>query len=347
MKNLIIATIALVGISIALAGSGADTAGSIERLDPGLDAIVPAGAKLEKLGTCCKWTEGPVWIHAGYVLFADIPGNRIMKWTPAGGILVFMHPTGFLGQEAYGGPESGSNGMTLDRRGRLTIAGHAQRDVYRLESLAKGAKITLLAEKYQGKRLSSPNDLVYRSDGSLYFTDPPYGLPTQGDKDPLKELPFNGVYRIPKVLTHPPGTPPDDARLELLIKDLTRPNGIAFSPDERYLYIAVSDPDHKVWMRYDVQKDGSVTNGKVFYDATSDKADGLPDGMKLDQKGNIYSAAPGGVYIISPEGKHLGTIKMPEKTANLNWGGGDARTLYITASTSLYRIRLEIPGDRP
>ena len=347
MKNLIIATIALVGISIALAESGVDTAGSIERLDPGLDAIVPAGAKLEKLGTCCKWTEGPVWIHAGYLLFADIPANRIMKWTPAGGISVFMHPTGFLGQEAYGGPESGSNGMTLDRRGRLTIAGHAQRDVYRLESLAKGAKITLLAEKYQGKRLSSPNDLVYRSDGSLYFTDPPYGLPTQGDKDPLKELPYNGVYRIPKALTHPPGAPPNDARLELLVKDLTRPNGIAFSPDEKYLYIAVSDPDHKVWMRYDVQKDGSVTNGKVFYDATSDKADGLPDGMKLDQKGNIYSAAPGGVYIISPEGKHLGTIKMPEKTANLNWGGADAHTLYITASTSLYRIRLEISGVRP
>jgi len=347
MKKLTIAAIALVGISIALAESGVDTAGSIERLDPGLDAIVPAGAKLEKLGTCCKWTEGPVWIHAGYLLFADIPGNRIMKWTPAGGISVFMHPTGFLGQEAYGGPESGSNGMTLDRRGRLTIAGHAQRDVYRLESLAKGAKITLLAEKYQGKRLSSPNDLVYRSDGSLYFTDPPYGLPTQGDKDPLKELPYNGVYRIPKALTHPPGAPPNDARLELLIKDLTRPNGIAFSPDEKYLYIAVSDPDHKVWMRYDVQKDGSVANGKVFYDATSDKADGLPDGMKLDQKGNIYSAAPGGVYIISPEGKHLGTIKMPEKTANLNWGGPDARTLYITASTSLYRIRLEIPGLRP
>ena len=189
--------------------------------------------------------------------------------------------------------------------------------------------------------------MVYRSDGSLYFTDPPYGLPTQGDKDPLKELAFNGVYRIPKALTRPPGAPPDDARLGLLIKDLTRPNGIAFSPDEKHLYIAVSDPDHKVWMRYDVQKDGSVTNGKVFYDATSDKADGLPDGMKLDQKGNIYSAAPGGVYIISPEGKHLGTIKMPEKTANLNWGGTDSRTLYITASTSLYRIRLEIPGVRP
>jgi gluconolactonase len=347
MKKLSIMTIAIFAAAFVFAASAPDSTGSIERLDSGLDAIVPAGAKLEKLGTCCKWTEGPVWIHAGYVLFADIPGNRIMKWTPAGGISVFMHPAGYLGKENYGGPESGSNGMTLDRRGRLTVAGHAQRDVYRLESLAKGAKITMLAEKYQGKRLSSPNDLVYRSDGSLYFTDPPYGLPTQGDNDPLKELPFNGVYRIPKALSDAPGAPPDDARLELIIKDLTRPNGIAFSPDEKYLYIAVSDPEHKVWMRYDVEKDGTVKNGKVFYDATSDKADGLPDGMKLDQKGNIYSAAPGGVYIISPDGKHLGTIKMPEKTANLNWGGADARTLYITASTSLYRIRLKIPGVRP
>ncbi len=347
MKTPSIVTIGIFAAAFALAAGAPDSTGSIERLDPGLDSIVPAGAKLEKLGTCCKWTEGPVWIHAGYVLFADIPGNRIMKWTPTGGISVFMHPTGFLGKETYGGPESGSNGMTLDRRGRLTIAGHAQRDVYRLESLAKGAKITILAEKYQGKRLSSPNDLVYRSDDSLYFTDPPYGLPTQGDKDPLKELAFNGVYRIPKALSHAPGAPPDDAHLELIIKDLTRPNGIAFSPDEKYLYIAVSDPQHKVWMRYDVQKDGSVTNGKVFYDATSDTADGLPDGMKLDQKGNIYSAAPGGVYIISPEGKHLGTIKMPEKTANLNWGGADAKTLYIAASTSLYRIRLKIGGVRP
>lgn len=347
MKKLAIVAFPFLAAALAFAASAPEDTGSIVRLDPGLDAIVPAGAKLEKLGTCCKWTEGPVWIHAGYVLFADIPGNRIMKWLPTGGISVFMHPTGFMGKETYGGPESGSNGMTLDRRGRLTIAGHAQRDVYRLESLAKGSKITVLAEKYQGKRLSSPNDLVYRSDGSLYFTDPPYGLPTQGDKDPLKELSFNGVYRIPKALAHAPGAPPDDAHLELVIKDLTRPNGIAFSPDEQYLYIAVSDPNHKVWMRYDVEKDGSVTNGKVFYDATSDKADGLPDGMKLDQKGNLYSAAPGGVYIISSEGKHLGTIKMPEKTANLNWGGADARTLYIAASTSLYRIRLKIPGVRP
>src|SRR5207247_7125233 len=179
MKKLTIAAIALVGISIALAESGVDTAGSIERLDPGLDASVPAGATLEKLGTCCKWTEGPVWIHAGYLLFAHIPGNRIMKWTPVGGISVFMHPTGFLGQEAYGGPESGSNGMTLDRRGRPTIAGHAQRDVYRLESLAKSAKITLLAGNNQGKRLTRPHDSASLSDGPLYFTYPHYGLPTQ------------------------------------------------------------------------------------------------------------------------------------------------------------------------
>ncbi len=347
MKKLTITAFAIFAAVFALAARAPQQTGLIERLDPALDAIVPTGAKLEKLGTCCKWTEGPVWIHPGFVLFADIPHNRIMKWSPDGGISVFLERTGYLGKENYGGPESGSNGMTLDGRGRLTVAGHAQRDVYRLESLEKGWKKTILAEKYQGKRLSSPNDLVYRSDGALYFTDPPYGLPTQGDNDPLKELPFNGVYRIPKAFMHPAGAPPDDAPRELIIKDQTRPNGIAFSPDEKYLYIAVSDPKHKVWMRYDVQKDGSVTNGKVFYDATSDTADGLPDGMKLDQKGNIYSAAPGGVYIISPEGKHLGTIKMPERTANLNWGGGDAKTLYITASSTLYRIQLKISGVRP
>ena len=322
------------------------SAGSIERLDPGLDALVPKDAKIEKLADDCKWTEGPIWIHSGYLLFADIPGNRIMKWTPDGSLVVFMHPSGYTGSEAFKGPESGSNGMTLDKRGRLTVAGHAARNVFRLESLAKGAKPTILAERYQGKRLSSPNDLVYRTDGSLYFTDPPYGLPTQEDNDPRKELDFNGVFRIPNAISHREGAPPDDAKLQVVIRDLTRPNGIAFSPDERYLYIAVSDPAKKVWMRYDVKPDGSVTNGKVFCDSTSDKEDGLPDGMKLDQKGNIYSAAPGGVWVISAEGKHLGTIKPGEKVANCNWGD-DGKTLYITASTSLYRIRLSVPGARP
>jgi len=321
--------------------------GGIERLDPGLDAIVPADAAIERLGDGFKWTEGPVWIHAGYLLFAEIPSNRIMKWSPRGGMSVFMHPSGYTGTEPFKGPESGSNGMTLDPQGRLTVAGHARRNVYRLESLEKGATLTVLAEKYEGKRLSSPNDLVYKSDGSLYFTDPPYGLPTQGDNDPQKELSFNGVFRIPNAGAHRAGAPPDDNKLQLIIKDLTRPNGIAFSPDEKYLYIAVSDPAHKVWMRYDVQPDGSVANGRVFYDSTPNKAPGSPDGIKVDRKGNLYGSGPGGLWIFSPEGTHLGTLKLPENMANLNWGDADAKTLYITASSSLYRVRLKIAGVRP
>lgn len=324
-----------------------ETVGSVERLDPALDAIVPKDVAIEKLADGFKWTEGPVWVHAGYVLFAEIPSNRIMKWGPRAGLSVFMHPSGYQGIAPYAGPESGSNGMTLDSQGRVTVAGHARRNVYRLESLAAGAKITVLAEKFQGKRLNSPNDLVYKSDGSLYFTDPPYGLGTQGDQDPQKELAFNGVYRIPHASSHAAGAPTDDSRLQLLIKDLTRPNGIAFSPDQKYLYIAVSDPHHMVWMRYDVYPDGTVANGQVFFDATGSKEEGSPDGIKVDRKGNLYGSGPGGLWIFSPQGKHLGTLRLPEKMANLNWGDAGARTLYITASSSLYRVRLKIPGIRP
>jgi gluconolactonase len=236
--------------------------------------------------------------------------------------------------------------MTLDSRGRLTVAGHAQRDVWRLESLNTQAQITILADTYQGKRLNSPNDLVYRRDGSLYFTDPPYGLPTQSDHDPTKQLQVNGVYRLAGAANQAPGAPPARAKLELLIKDLPRPNGIVFSPDERYLYVNNSEPK-KLWMRYSVSTDGSLTDGKLFGDATSDAAPGAPDGMKVDQKGNLYSAGPGGVWIFSPAGVHLGTIRLPEKVGNLAWGDGDGKALYITASSSIYRIRLMIPGIRP
>lgn len=325
-----------------------ETSGTVLRADPGLDAIVPAGAKIEKLADDCKWTEGPIWIHQGYLLFADIPNNRIMRWTPQGGLSLFMQPSGYRGTAApYKGIEPGSNGMTLDRQGRLTVAGHAARNVWRMESLEKGAQVTVLADGYEGKRLNSPNDLVYKSDGSLYFTDPPYGLETQDDKDPKKELAFNGVFRIRGAASQGPGSVPDAKKLDLLIKDLSRPNGIGFSPDEKYLYIAVSDSARKIWMRYEVKPDGSVANGKVFYDATSNAEDGLPDGLKVDQKGNVYSAGPGGVWVFSPEGKHLGTIKPGEKAANCNWGDTDGKTLYITASTSLYRVRLNIPGLQP
>src|SRR5579862_2121154 len=268
----------------------------IQRLDPSVNQLVPADTTLEKVaGGFDKWTEGPVWTRQGTLLFAEIPANNIDQWVPGKGASVFIHPSGYEGSESFKGPEAGSNGMTLDADGRVSVAGHARRNVWRLESVDPKAQITVLADSYQGKKLNSPNDLVYKSDGSLYFTDPPYGLPTQNDDEPLKELKVNGVYRIPGARQQKPGAPPDRDKLQLVIKDLGRPNGIAFSPDEKYLYIAESGT--KVWMRYRVQPDGSVTDGMVFLDPTSDPAKGVPDGMRLDKNGNIYSSGPGGVWI--------------------------------------------------
>ena len=318
----------------------------IERLDPALDTIVPAKPVLEKVTTGFTWAEGPVWIPAGYLLFADIPSNSIRKWTPGVGTTIFLQPSGYKGSAPYGGPEPGSNGMTLDRLGRLTVAGHAQHDVWRLERIDAKAPATILADSYQGKPLNSPNDLVYKSDGSLYFTDPPYGLRTQKDDDPEKKLSANGVYRILNAVDQKPGAQPSRGKLELLVTDLTRPNGIAFSPDEKYLYINNSEPK-KIWMRYTVKPDGTLMDGKMFCDATTDPRPGAPDGMKVDQSGNLYSAGPGGVWIFSPEGKHLGTIDISEKTGNVAWGGSDYKTLYITASSSVYRISLKISGIHP
>ena len=338
--------IGLTLMTVAISGISQE----IQKLDPALDQIVPAKATLERVATGFdKWTEGPAWTREGSLMFAEIPANNIVKLVPGKGATVFMHPSGYKGTEPYKGPEPGSNGMTLDAKGRLTVAGHAGRTVWRLESLDPKAQVTVLADSYQGKKLSSPNDLVYKSDGSLYFTDPPYGLPSHDDTDPAKELQVNGVYRIPNALQQKPGAPPDRDKLQLVIGDLARPNGIAFSPDEKYLYIAESGK--KVWLRYRVQPDGSVTDGALFFDPFADKttdlkAVGAPDGIRVDKKGNLYGSGPGGVWIISPDGKHLGTIKVPERVANVAWGDKDARTLYITASTSIYRIRLKIPGVR-
>jgi gluconolactonase len=318
----------------------------IQRLDPSIDKIVPANAKLERVATGFnKWTEGPVWTREGTLLFAEIPSNNIIQWAPGRAARVFMHPSGYTGTQPFQGPEPGSNGMTLDADGRVSVAGHARRNVWRLESLKPQAQITVLADSYQGKKLNSPNDLVYKSDGSLYFTDPPYGLPSQSDTDPGKELQINGVYRIPAARQQKPGAPPDRAMLQLVIKDLARPNGLAFSPDEKFLYIAESG--RKVWLRYRVQPDGSVTDGRLFLDPSSEKAPGGPDGIRVDNQGNLYGSGPGGVWIISPEGKHLGTIRVPEPVSNVAWGDKDAQTLYITASTSVYRIRLTVSGSKP
>jgi gluconolactonase len=332
--------------AVADAGVGANentTPLKVDRLDVSIDAIVPANATIERVATGFTWVEGPIWIPEGYLLFAEITSNSIRKVTPDGTVSIFMQPSGYKGTAPYGGKEPGSNGMTLDAKGRLTVAGHAQRDVWRLESVDPKAQVTVLADSYLGKKLNSPNDLVYRADGSLYFTDPPYGLPTQGDDDPIKQLQVNGVYRIPKALDQRPGVAPERDKLQLLVKDLPRPNGIAFSPDEKYLYVDNSQPK-RIWMRYRVKEDGSLTDAKLFHDATSDPRPGAPDGMKVDRLGNVYSTGPGGVWVFSPEGKALGTILVPEVASNVNWGGADRKTLYITASSSIYRVTLKVPG---
>ncbi|MBS1802887.1 MAG: SMP-30/gluconolactonase/LRE family protein [Acidobacteria bacterium] len=356
MRRLSLATSAIVAIAFGLLLLGAtsqegnqesapleSTQVNIERRDPAIDKIVPKDAKLERIASGFKWVEGPIWLK-GSLYFAEIPSDSIRKWTPGNDqVSMFITPSGYEGHTPYGGPEPGSNGMTADVHGRLTVAGHAKRVIYRLEDLTPESQLTILASTYKGKKLNSPNDLVYRSDGSLYFTDPPYGLRTQSDQDPQKQLNVNGVYRIPNALSQPLGAKPRRADLQLLVSDLTRPNGIVFSPDEKYLYVNNSEPK-KIWMRYRVQPDGSLTEAKLFYDATNDQRPGSPDGMKVDINGNLYSTGPGGVWIFSPEGKPLGIILLSEKSANVAWGGTDRRTLYITASSSIYRVRLSIPG---
>lgn len=335
----------LIGIVIALTGALAP-AQKIDRLDPAAKGLIPGDAHLERVATGMnKWTEGPVWTREGFLLFAEIPANSIDRWSPGAGVSVFIHPSGYEGNQPYNGPEPGSNGMTLDASGRLTVAGHARRNIWRLESMSPSAQITVLADSYQGKPLNSPNDLVYKSDGSLYFTDPPYGLRTQSDQDPDKKLSVNGVYRIPNARNQHAGAPPNRGALQLVIHDLPRPNGIAFSPDEKVLY--VSDSGKKIWMRYDVASDGSVSNGKVFADTQGAQGKGGPDGIKVDKQGNLYGAGPGGVWILSPSGKHLATIEVPETVGNLAWGDSNGKSLYITASTSIYRIRLSVEGVMP
>ena len=334
----------LCGILIMVTFSSLTPAQSILRLDPVAKTIVPENAQLERVVTGFnKWTEGPVWTDNGDLFFAEIPSNNIIRWTPGKNASVFIHPSGYTGAKPFGGPEPGSNGMTLDADGRLTIAGHARRNVWRLESMSPTAQITVLADSFNGKKLNSPNDVVYKSDGSLYFTDPPYGLPTQSDEDPEKELKINGVYRIPNARAQKPGSTPDRGKLQLLIRDMERPNGIAFSPDEKFLY--VSDSGKKLWMRYNVADDGSLNNGALFLSAAGEKAPGQPDGVKVDRSGNLYGSGPGGVWIISPAGKHVATIPVSEVVSNLNWGDKDRKTLFITASTSVYRIRLGVAGS--
>ncbi|HEU5305183.1 MAG TPA: SMP-30/gluconolactonase/LRE family protein, partial [Gemmatimonadales bacterium] len=276
----------------------------IVRLDPAFDRIVSPGAKLEKLAGGFQFTEGPVWHPDGYLLFSDPNANTIYRWAPGGSVSVFRSKSGYSGLDIGAYHQPGSNGLTLDGDELLTINEHGNRRVTRLE---RTGKITVLADRYDGKRLNSPNDLVYRSDGTLYFTDPPFGLSKAFD-DPKKELPFSGVYMV------------KDGRVTLLTKELSGPNGIAFSPDEKHLYVDNWDLTRKVLMRYDVNPDGTIANGRVFHDFTKESEPVALDGIKVDQEGNVYVSAPGGVWILSPDGKALGRIVPPEHDANFTFG---------------------------
>jgi gluconolactonase len=312
-------------------GGAQATTGKVVRLDPSLDRVIPPNSRLEKLAGGFQFIEGPVWHPDGYLLFSDPNANTIYRWAPEGSVSVFRTKSGYTGFDIGEYHQPGSNGLTLDGEGLLTINEHGNRRVTRLE---RRGDITVLADRYQGKRLNSPNDLVYRSDGTLYFTDPPFGLPKAFD-DPRKELPFSGVYMV------------KDGRVTLLTKELSGPNGIAFSPDEKYLYVDNWDLARKVLMRYEVRPDGTIADGMVFYDFTGDPEPVALDGIKLDREGNVYVSAPGGVWILSPAGKALGRIVPPEHDANFAFGDADGKTLYLTASTGLYRIRTGIPGIRP
>ncbi len=319
--------------------------GKIERLKPELDALVDVSTPVEKIAGGHAITEGPIYRPEGYLLFSDIPRNTIYKWTPAAGESVFRKPSGYDGTDTPpAGAVIGSNGLTIDKQGRLIICEHGNRRVTRLEP---DGSLTILADRYQGKRLNSPNDVIVKSDGAIYFSDPPYGLLKQDD-DPAKELRVNGLYRL------------DGSHLQLLTAELSRPNGLAFSPDEKTLYVANSDPARKIWMRYPVKPDGTLGPGTVFADVTSDTRDGLPDGMKVDAKGNLYLSSPGGIRIYTLAGELIGTITLPEIPHNCAWGkyatasspaalapNEAADTLYITARPSVYRIHMKVAGIRP
>ena len=304
------------------------------RKDPALDAIVPPNPKIFKIAEGFKFTEGPVWDRrGGYLLFSDPNNNTIYKYSPEGNgqLAVFREKSGYEGADIAEYTQPGSNGLTFDREGRLTINQHGNRRVVRLES---DGQLTVLADKFEGKRLNSPNDLVYRSDGTLYFTDPPFGLP-KFFKDPRKELPFSGVFAA------------KDGKITLVSNDLTGPNGLAFSPDEKFFYVDNWDDHKKIVMRYEVQPDGTLKNGKLFFDMTSAGTEDALDGIKIDKAGNLYVSGPGGLWIISPQGKHLGTIIPPKHPHNFAWGDADGKTLYLCARSGLYRMRLNVEGIRP
>jgi gluconolactonase len=311
----------------------------VDKKDVALDAIIPANPKLEKLADGFAFIEGPVWIDArnpaiaadsdeGFLLFSDPNNNTIYRMTPDGEVQIYKTKSGYSGENIGEYRQPGSNGLTTDEQGRLTICQHGNRRVVRIE---KNGLTTVLADRFNGKRLNSPNDLVYRSDGALFFTDPPFGLPKFGD-DPRREQSHSGVYSA------------KDGKVQLVSADFAGPNGLAFSPDEQFLYVGDWNTKKAVVNRYPVNADATLGKGEVFFDFTTTGADDAIDGIKVDKDGNVYVSGPGGLWILSSEGKHLGTLHGPEHPHNMAWGDTDKRTLYLAAQTGIYRIRLNIPG---
>ncbi len=308
------------------------TTGKVVRLENSINELLPPDARIELLATGFEWSEGPLWVQdadGGYLLFSDIPRNSVMKWKEGAGISLFMKPSGYTGVADYG-REPGSNGLALDLQGRIIFCEHGDRRISRLEK--EGGKKTLV-DSYRGKRLNSPNDAAVKSNGDIYFTDPPYGLP-KGHRDPRRELDFCGVFRLST-----------SGKLTLLTKEMTRPNGIAFSPDEKVLYVAQSDSTNPIIKAFPVKSDGTLGSGKVLYDFRTlmRKYPGGPDGLKVDKGGNLFATGPGGVYVITPEGKLLGRIHTGKRTANCAWGN-DGSVLYITADDYLCRIKTKTKG---
>jgi gluconolactonase len=308
------------------------TIGSIERFDDELNQIIAENTEIEVIAEGFEWSEGPLWISGGnFLIFSDIPPNRVYMWSQQDSLSIYLEPSGYTGNEKRNG-EPGSNGLLLSPDGALVLCQHGDRRVAVMNASLNDPKpeYETLAGDYEGKRLNSPNDACYHSNGDLYFTDPPYGL--EGNvNDHAKEIEFQGVYRLTA-----------EGQVNLLTDELSRPNGIAFSPDEKKLYVANSDPEKAIWMVYDVLTDGNIGEGRVFFDATSmvGKEKGLPDGLKVNKEGYIFATGPGGVWIFNPEGKHLGTIKTTQATANCAFDA-EEKTLYITADMFLLRVNLK------
>ncbi|HTH57700.1 MAG TPA: SMP-30/gluconolactonase/LRE family protein [Cyclobacteriaceae bacterium] len=326
MKNLCILVFVLIGCS---APKEKRLVGSVEKFDPALDELIATEAQAEIIGEGFEWSEGPVWIESEkMLLFSDVPKNVIYKWTEEKGIETYLNHAGYTGTVPRGG-EPGSNGLTLNNEGQLALCQHGDRRVALLTSSFKDPKpeFKTLADNYQGKKFDSPNDLVFDKQGNLFFTDPPYGL-LKHDKDSSKQIPFQGVYKVK----------PDGAVI-LLIDSLTRPNGIALSPDQQTLYVANSDPSKANWYSFRIKGD-SLIEGKIFASAKIAEGEkGLPDGLRVDKNGNLFATGPGGIWIFNPQGNALGRIKLPEATANCAFST-DGRTLYATSDMYLLQVTL-------